>query len=175
MRVRALTHLHQWTVMPIVIQPSNSMIMAHGQRISIVVSTYNHHITDKLSKAAVETLLNAGIPDTSIRVVQVPGAWELVYGVQQFISLDECRGAIALGAVIKGETTHDQHINRAVSMGLMQLSIQHNKPIAFGLLTVNSLEQAIQRSGGNVGNKGEEAANALLHCLKLTNACLHED
>jgi 6,7-dimethyl-8-ribityllumazine synthase len=76
-------------------------------------------------------------------------------------------GVIALGAVIKGETSHDQHINRAVSSALMQLSMDHNKPIAFGLLTVNSLEQAIHRSGGNKGNKGEECAQALLSCLRL--------
>ncbi|MCU0721267.1 MAG: 6,7-dimethyl-8-ribityllumazine synthase, partial [Pirellula sp.] len=61
----------------------------------------------------------------------------------------------------------DQHINRAVSMALMQLSLDYNKPVGFGLLTVNNLEQAIQRSGGNVGNKGEEAAEAMLECLKL--------
>ena len=76
-------------------------------------------------------------------------------------------GVIALGAVIKGETSHDQHINRAVSSALMQLSLDHNKPIAFGLLTVNSLEQAIHRSGGNMGHKGEECAQALLSCLQL--------
>jgi 6,7-dimethyl-8-ribityllumazine synthase len=77
---------------------------------------------------------------------------------------------IALGAVIRGETTHDQHINRAVSMSLMQLSVDHGKPVAFGLLTVNNLEQAIQRSGGTAGNKGQEAADALLYCLRLTQS-----
>lgn len=103
-------------------------------------------------------------------VLRVPGAWELVYATQQVMSKSNCRGVIALGAVIKGETTHDQHINRAVSMGLMRLSIDNGKPVGFGLLTVNSLEQAIQRSGGTVGNKGEEAANALLDCLKLSRS-----
>ncbi|MEQ1828415.1 MAG: 6,7-dimethyl-8-ribityllumazine synthase [Pirellula sp.] len=138
------------------------------QRIAIVVSTYNHRITDKLCKAAVETLLAAGIHDDLIHILKVPGAWELVFGAQQVVQHPAYSGVITLGAVIRGETTHDQHINRAVSMGLMELSIHHNKPIAFGLLTVNTLEQAIQRSGGNVGNKGEEAATALLECLKLS-------
>jgi 6,7-dimethyl-8-ribityllumazine synthase len=83
--------------------------------------------------------------------------------------VDDCNivGVVTLGAVIRGETTHDVHINRSVSTALMQLSIDYNKPIAFGLLTVNSLEQAIQRSGGNKGNKGEECAQALLECLSI--------
>ena len=138
--------------------------------IAIVVSRYNDHITNSLCDAAVATLLANGIRDNEIVVLRVPGAWELVYASQQMISRDNCRGVIALGAVIKGETTHDQHINRAVSMGLMQLSIDTKKPVGFGLLTVNSLEQAIQRSGGTVGNKGEEAAQALLDCLKLSRS-----
>ncbi len=144
-----------------------------AHRIAIVVSEYNDHITGKLREGAVKTLLAAGIKDHDILIIPVPGAWELPFGVQQCIGERSCRGAIALGAVIKGETTHDQHINRAVSMALMQLSLDHNKPVAFGLLTVNSLEQAIQRSGGNVGNKGEESANALIACLKVAAAVSH--
>ena len=135
--------------------------------ITIVVSDYNDNITGKLCKGAVQALLANGIRDEDICIMRVPGAWELTYGSQLAIMQAECRGVIALGAVIKGETTHDQHLNRAVSMGLMQLSIEHCKPIGLGLLTVNSLEQAIQRSGGNTGNKGEEAASALLACLRL--------
>ena len=138
-----------------------------ASQIAIIVSEYNDHITGKLCKAAIQTLVTNDIQDKDIQIVRVPGAWELTYGAQLMICRKECRGVIALGAVIKGETTHDQHINRAVSTGLMQLSIAHGKPVAFGLLTVNTLEQAIQRSGGNVGNKGEEAANALIACLKL--------
>ncbi len=138
--------------------------------IAVVVSEYNENITGKLCKAAVNTLIANGIKDGDIHVIRVPGAWELTYATQLAIQQQSCRGVIALGAVIKGETTHDQHLNRAVSMGLMQLSLDHNKPVALGLLTVNSLEQAIQRSGGNAGNKGEEAANALIACLKLAKA-----
>ena len=158
--------------MPIEIQPSSSAAPKPSAptMIAVVVSEYNDSITGKLRKAAVQTLIENGIQDQDIHLVHVPGAWELTFAAQLMIQQISCRGVIALGAVIKGETTHDQHLNRAVSMGLMQLSLQHNKPVALGLLTVNSLEQAIQRSGGNVGNKGEEAANALLACLKLANA-----
>ena len=158
--------------MPREVTPCESAAPCSNQafQIAIVVSEYNDHITGKLCKASVQTLIENGINDEDIQILRVPGAWELTFGTQLMISRKECRGVIALGAVIKGETTHDQHINRAVSTGLMQLSISHGKPVAFGLLTVNTLEQAIQRSGGNVGNKGEEAANAILACLRLVNA-----
>jgi 6,7-dimethyl-8-ribityllumazine synthase len=103
--------------------------MGDANLIAIVVSRYNDHITNSLCDAAVATLLAHGIRDNEIVVLRVPGAWDLVYASKQMISLDNCRGVIALGAVIKGETTHDQHINRAVSMGLMQLSIDTKKPV----------------------------------------------
>jgi 6,7-dimethyl-8-ribityllumazine synthase len=138
-----------------------------SRQIAIVVSQYNNNITEKLCKAAVSTLRENGWKEEEIEVIRVPGAWELTYGTQLCVSRRDICGVIALGAVIKGETTHDQHINRAVTMGLMQLSIDYNKPIALGLLTVNTLEQAIQRSGGTAGNKGEECANALIDCLAL--------
>lgn len=146
---------------------SASPLPNEPSKIGIVVSKYNENITGKLWKAAVETLVENGIQDKDIWLVWVPGAWELTFATQKLLAKKECRGVIALGAVIRGETTHDQHINRAVSLSLMDLSVAHSKPVAFGLLTVNTLEQAIQRSGGNVGNKGNEAASALLDCLKL--------
>lgn len=149
---------------------SAAPVSGEANLVAVVVSQYNDHITNSLSDAAVATLLANGIRDEDIIVIRVPGAWELVYATQQVIAKSNCRGVVALGAVIKGETTHDQHINRAVSMGLMQLSMNTGKPVGFGLLTVNSLEQAIQRSGGTVGNKGEEAASALLDCLRLSRS-----
>jgi len=100
--------------------------------IAIVVSDYNDNITGKLAKAAVETLIASEIRDEDIFIVHVPGAWELVYATQQMISRSDCRGVIALGAVIKGETSHDQHINRAVSLGLMQLSLEHGNRLVWG-------------------------------------------
>ena len=157
--------------MPIEITPSDSIAPKPNapRMIALVVSDYNESITGKLRKAAVQTLIASGVQDDDIQIVRVPGAWELLYGSQLMIQQPDCRGVIALGAVIQGETTHDQHLNRAVSMGLMQLSVDYCKPVGLGLLTVNSLEQAIQRSGGNAGNKGEEAANALIACLRLAN------
>ena len=86
---------------------------------------------------------------------------------QQVIDTQNFLGIITLGCVIKGETTHDEHINRAVSLSLMEMGIESRLPIAFGLLTCNTLEQAINRSGGTVGNKGHEAAEAVLELLRL--------
>ncbi|EMI57003.1 6,7-dimethyl-8-ribityllumazine synthase [Rhodopirellula sallentina SM41] len=136
-------------------------------RIAVVVSRYNPAICDSMLGAAVESLTNAGIASDRHWIIRVPGAWELCWAVEQTFQHADVVGAIALGCVIRGETTHDEHINRAVSASLMNQSIASGRPIGFGLLTCNTLEQAIQRSGGSVGNKGHEAADAMLEMLRL--------
>jgi len=135
--------------------------------IGIVVSTYNSSITSKLRDGALATLSAAGWSRDAITVLQVPGAWELPLAAKWLAESDSIVAVITLGAVIRGETTHDQHINRAVSQALMELMQSTGKPIAFGLLTCNTLEQALHRAGGDVGNKGEEAAQAALAMLEL--------
>ena len=138
-----------------------------NHRYAIVVSRYHENITGKLLEGARKTLVNAGVPESEINSVWVPGAWEIPLATQCELGKKEIVAVITLGCVIRGETTHDQHINNAVSSALMELSLKHNKPVAFGVLTVNSLEQAIHRSGGNVGNKGIEAATAALAMVML--------
>jgi 6,7-dimethyl-8-ribityllumazine synthase len=153
------------------IQPTQQQVeSANACSVAIVVSEYNDQITSKLCQGAIETLVQAGIAREKIVISRVPGAWELPFATQRLVAMRGIAGVIALGAVIKGETSHDQHINRAVSSALMQLSLDYNKPVAFGLLTVNTLEQALHRSGGNKGNKGQECAQALLACLHLAKA-----
>ena len=139
-------------------------------RYAIVVSTYNSNITNKLLAGAIETLSTAGIAPKDIVVVRVPGAWELPLAATQLAKDTTISAVITLGAVIRGETTHDQHINRAVSNALMDLMNQTGKPIAFGLLTCNTMEQAIHRAGGNVGNKGCEAAEAAIEMVRIGRA-----
>lgn len=136
-------------------------------KVGIVVSRYNENITGKLLQAAIETLQNNGIATENIIVVWAPGAWEIPLLCQDLVEKPDVSAVIGLGCVIRGETTHDQHINTSVSQALMQLSLQHRKPVAFGVLTVLTLEQAIHRSGGRVGNKGEEAALAVIEMLKV--------
>jgi 6,7-dimethyl-8-ribityllumazine synthase len=136
-------------------------------KVAIVASRYNPSICDALVAGALETLAAAGYPAASTPVVRVPGAWELPLIVAQVIEQRGVIAAVALGCVVKGETSHDEHINRAVSLALMNLAVDTGQPIAFGLLTCNSMEQAIHRSGGSVGNKGIEAAQAVLELLRL--------
>tara|TARA_R110002167_G_scaffold314373_1_gene520050 strand:- start:113 stop:580 length:468 start_codon:yes stop_codon:yes gene_type:complete len=136
-------------------------------RIAIIASRYNEAICDSLVRGAESTLAEAGYDQASVVVVRVPGAWELPLVAARMLKQSKMLAVITLGCVIKGETTHDEHINRAVSEALMRLSIESDSPVGFGLLTCNTVEQALQRSGGNVGNKGEEAAEAVLELLRL--------
>ncbi len=136
--------------------------------VAIIASRYNEGICDSMLKASVESLINAGFAQEQLLVIRVPGAWELPAVAAKLASRSDIIGIVTLGCVIKGETTHDEHINRSVSEALMQISVQTGKPIGFGLLTCNTLEQALQRSGGNVGNKGHEAADAVLELLRLS-------
>lgn len=136
-------------------------------RFAIVVSRYNETITGKLLQGAIDTLTRAGIPDADIDVAWVPGAWEIPLIAQRMAETSRFAAVLTLGAVIKGETTHDEHINRQVSLSLGEISLVTGVPIAFGVLTVNTLEQAIHRAGGNVGNKGVECAEAALQMVRL--------
>ena len=138
-----------------------------GRRFAIVVSQYNDSITTKLLAGAVETLTNHGVADEAIDVAWVPGGWEIPLVAERFAHSQAFAAVICLGAVIRGETTHDQHINRQVSLSLGKIALRNGVPVLFGLLTCNSLEQAIQRSGGSAGNKGSECAEAALQMADL--------
>ena len=141
--------------------------VSEGVRIAIIVSRYNTTITQSLLDGAVETLVAAGVADDQIDVTWVPGAWELPVATQKMISLRPYSAVICLGAVIRGETTHDTYINSQVSDSLGQLALQHGLPVMFGLLTCQTIEQAKNRAGGRVGNKGSESASAALEMIGL--------
>ncbi len=136
-------------------------------KVVIVASRYNSEICDALVDGAVATLLEAGYPEHLIPIVRVPGAWEIPTVARTVIDDDDVVGVLALGCVIKGETTHDEHINRAVSRALMDLGIESGLPIGFGMLTCDTLDQAKARAGGKVGHKGIETAEAVLELLRL--------
>jgi 6,7-dimethyl-8-ribityllumazine synthase len=133
---------------------------------AIIVSRYNSAITEKLLQGAIETLAAQGVSENRIDVYRVPGAWEIPVTAKK-AAAQHYDAILCLGAVIKGETTHDRYINQQVSHSLGQLSMETEKPVAFGLLTCNNLEQAIHRSGGNAGNKGSECAETALEMLNL--------
>lgn len=142
-----------------------------SDRIAIVVAAWNRSITSKLLDGALQTLTAAGVGHDQVDVAWVPGAWEIPVVAQRFAQTKQYGAVISLGAVIRGETTHDQHINRAVSLSLQQIALASDVPMVFGILTCESMEQAIHRAGGNVGNKGCECAEAALHMIGLLKNC----
>ncbi|HEX3999186.1 MAG TPA: 6,7-dimethyl-8-ribityllumazine synthase [Pirellulales bacterium] len=142
-------------------------LAASPGRWAIVVSRYNDSITERLLAGAVETLVSHGVAGEAIEVAWVPGAFELPLVADRLAGSRQYVAVLALGAVIRGETSHDQHINRAVSMALMDAGLRSGIPVLFGLLTCDTLEQAIHRAGGNMGNKGAECAETALEMVSL--------
>ncbi|MBK7370928.1 MAG: 6,7-dimethyl-8-ribityllumazine synthase [Saprospiraceae bacterium] len=134
-----------------------------GYRIVIVNTAWNRKITEKLEVAAIKTLLKAKVLKNDISVVTVPGAFELVFAAKRVIKALDPHAVICLGCIIKGETPHDIYLSEAVSQGIMQLNIDKGVPVIFGVLTTNNMDQAMDRAGGEHGNKGAEAALAALH------------
>ncbi len=142
-------------------------------RYAIVVARYNESITSRLLSGALESLISHGVPDDLIDVTWVPGAFEIPVAAAALVRSGRYRAVLCLGAVIRGETTHDEHINRAVSLAISELSLETGVPVIFGVLTCNNLEQAIHRAGGNVGNKGVECAEAALRMAQLLDQLAH--
>lgn len=159
-------------------------VTAPGGRFAVVVSRFNESITSRLLDGALKTLTSNGVAEPQIDIAWVPGAFEIPTVANRLAASGRYAAVICLGAVIRGETTHDQHINRAVSTALAQLGARHGLPVIFGVLTCNTLEQAIARSGGQaatsqpatkgkdrpegrVGNKGVDAAEAALEMVDL--------
>jgi 6,7-dimethyl-8-ribityllumazine synthase len=141
--------------------------LSFHDRFAIVVSRWNESITRKLLEGAVSTLCEHGVADDAIDVAWVPGSWELPLAAKRVAVSGRYSAVLCLGAVIRGETTHDQHINRAVSLAISQLALSANLPVLFGVLTCETMEQAIHRAGGNVGNKGRECALAAVQMVGL--------
>lgn len=137
--------------------------------IGIVVSKYNEEITSALFEGCKQTLLDHEVEEENIPVLTVPGAYELPQGGRILLSKHRNLDAIiCLGCVIKGETSHNEYINYAVANALMQMGLSSGKPCIFGVLTPNTKEQAVQRAGGEHGNKGVEAAITALRMAYLT-------
>ncbi|MDR1486178.1 MAG: 6,7-dimethyl-8-ribityllumazine synthase [Planctomycetaceae bacterium] len=146
--------------------------------IVIAVARFNKSITQRLLDGAIAKLRQHNVLDQDINVVWVPGAYETPFVANHFAKDSKCLAVICLGAVIKGETSHDQHINRAVSMALWEIAANTGKPVIFGVLTCDTIEQANARSGliesvkdksinPAPGNKGAEAAEAALEMIDL--------
>ena len=141
---------------------------AHSYRVGIVVSEWNEEITSSLHQGAREALLDCGVPASSIFSHRVPGSFELPIGAQMVLEADSGIDAvICLGNVIRGETAHFDYVCEGCAIGIKDVSLRYNKPVMFGVLTDDNIEQSRARSGGSMGNKGIEAAIAALKLIKL--------
>lgn len=136
-------------------------------KVGIVVAEWNHEITNSLYEGALDSLIKSGISEENIIKIDVPGAYELIYGAKHLCQTNALSGVIAIGCVIQGGTPHFDFICDAVANGLMNLNIAFDCPFIFGVLTTNTYEQALERAGGIHGNKGVEAAVTLLKLIEL--------
>ena len=132
----------------------------------IVVAEWNNTVTDALLKGCVSTLERHGALPENIHVKSVPGSFELIYGAHQ-MTLKDFDAVIVLGSVIRGETPHFDYICQGVTHGIAQLNATNETPVIFGLLTTENMDQALDRSGGRLGNKGSECAIAAIKMAKF--------
>jgi 6,7-dimethyl-8-ribityllumazine synthase len=145
----------------------DSVPSAREMRFGLVVAEWNFEITSALANAAVDTLKRHGATDENIRVKYVPGSFELPLGAQFFAEMQNVDAVILLGCVIRGETPHFDYICSGVTRGTMELNLKYNKPFIFGVLTTENLQQAKDRAGGRLGNKGDEAAVTAIKMASL--------
>jgi len=131
-------------------------------RIGLVVSRYHAEVTDRLLEGAAEAFHAAGGRDDRLLVIDAPGAWELVPIAAAMLQRGDLDGIVTLGLILTGETTHDRWLAAGLASGLADLAARHATPVAFGVLTCQSLDQARARAGGSVGNKGREAMESTL-------------
>lgn len=146
---------------------TSSIPRIQGIRIGLVVAEWNNQVTYALRDGAIQTLKQAGLTDDQMPVTYVPGSFELPLGAQFFLENNSVDAVICIGCVIQGETPHFTFICDAVAQGIMGLNLDYNRPVIFGVLTTLTLEQALERSGGKHGNKGDEAAFSALKMLAL--------
>jgi 6,7-dimethyl-8-ribityllumazine synthase len=140
---------------------------ARDMSFGIVVSEWHPAITESLLKAAYDSLVSNGANKNNIQVKYVPGSFELILGAQFFAEYTDVDAVICLGCVIQGETPHFKYICKSVSYGIAELNMQYNLPFVFGVLTTNSYDQALERAGGKLGNKGEGAAITAIKMVAL--------
>ena len=140
------------------------------KKIAIVLSKFNSEVTDGLLKGALQVLRDNNFTDKDIRVVSCPGAFEICFIARKFCESKKYDAVICLGAVIKGHTAHFEFISYAVTHGILQLNLECDIPVIFGVLTCYTEEQALKRSGNDENNKGAEAARAALEMIGLNKS-----
>jgi 6,7-dimethyl-8-ribityllumazine synthase len=134
---------------------------------TVVVGRWNSFVVESLLSAAVDTLRRHGVADKNITIVRAPGAFEIPLVCKKVAEKGSVDAIIALGAVIRGGTPHFEYVAGECTKGLAQVTMEFGVPVAFGVLTVDTIEQAVERSGTKAGNKGEEAAKSALEMVSL--------
>ncbi|MDD3535325.1 MAG: 6,7-dimethyl-8-ribityllumazine synthase [Candidatus Cloacimonetes bacterium] len=142
-------------------------LVSKGYRIAIVVSRFNESISGKLLDGALDCLIRSEVKDEDISVIWVPGAFEIPLAAQKAAEKPEIDAVICLGAVIRGGTPHFEYVATEVSKGVAQVGLKSGKPVIFGVLTTDSIDQALERAGTKAGNKGFSAASSALEMINL--------
>ncbi len=140
---------------------------AVGLRIGLVVSRFNDMVTERLLRGAVEFLERAGASPDDLTVVRVPGSFEIPFAAARLAASGACDAIVCLGALIRGETDHYERLAEEVTRGIGEVALRHDVPVAFGVITAGTVEQALNRSGVKHGNKGVEAAMAAVEMVHV--------
>lgn len=141
-------------------------LVSNGKKYAIVVARFNHFITDRLVEGCLDTLKRHEVKDEEIELVRVPGAFEIPLAAKKLAHKDY-DVVICLGAVIRGDTSHYDYVCSEVSKGIANVSLESGKPIIFGVVTTDTIEQAVQRAGTKAGNKGSDAAISAIEMANL--------
>jgi 6,7-dimethyl-8-ribityllumazine synthase len=147
-----------------------NLIAPKGSRFAVVASRFNHFVVDRLVEGALDALVRHGALPQNITVVKVPGAWELPIVAARLARSEKVDAVIALGAVIRGATPHFDYVAGEAAKGLAAAAHGSEVPIVFGVLTTESIEQAIERAGTKAGNKGADAATSAIEMVALSRA-----
>jgi 6,7-dimethyl-8-ribityllumazine synthase len=147
-----------------------TLVVPKGARFAIVAARFNSFIVEHLVDGALDALKRHGAESANITIVRVPGAWEIPFACARLANSDKLDAVIALGAVIRGSTPHFEHVSSEVSKGVAQVALSSGTPVSFGVLTTDTIEQAIERAGTKAGNKGFDAALAAIELVSLGHA-----
>lgn len=142
-------------------------MVVKGKQFAIAISRFNELVSKEMLSGAVDTLLRHGVKDTEITVVWVPGSFEIPSIAQKLVQTKKYNAILCLGAVVRGDTPHFDYIAAEASKGIAQIGLQSGIPVVFGVLTVDTLEQALERAGSKAGNKGRQAAETAIEMVNL--------
>ncbi len=140
---------------------------AKGAKFAIIASRFNALVVNALVDGAVDCLVRHGAKEDDITIIRVPGGWELPLAAKKVLQRGGVDAVVVLGCVMRGETPHNEYITAEAVKGIGQLSMEHGIPVTFGVLTPNTMEQALERAGLKMGNKGAEAAEAAIEMVSL--------